>query len=279
MTAIQSLWTDEGKEALAFLHGKGLTDDTIRAAGLGYNPTDLFLERQSWGLPAEVNENTKPKKLWLPAGIVIPRFINGEICRLRIRRTAGEPRYVLVSGSVTIPMTWNLERNVIIVVESELDGLLLNQEAGDLVGIVAMGTATAKPDNVTHAAFKRADKILVSLDADDAGVKASWSFWPETYGAKVKRWPCIRGKDPSESWRNGLNIRAWIMAAIGMVVDSEKTENAATEHQTSSADVQLTACFSCGGKDYWMRQSGSKWICACCHPPATEAIVFERRQL
>lgn len=214
MTAQQNLWADIGKEALAFLHGKGLTDDTIRTARLGLNPSDLYFDRQSWGLPAEVKENGKPKKLWLPAGLVIPYFLNGNIIRLRIRRPEGEPRYYIVPGSDTKPMTWNLDKKTLVILESELDGLLLNQEVGDLVGIVALGTATAKPDSHIHTALTGADLILVALDTDEAGAKASWSFWPETYGAKAKRWPCIMGKDPSDAWKNGLDLRAWIVAGV-----------------------------------------------------------------
>jgi hypothetical protein len=99
-------------------------------------------------------------------------------------------------------------------VESELDGLLLNQEAGDLAGVVAMGTAQAKPDRITHEALTTAAVILVSLDTDDAGAKAAWAFWPENYGGKVKRWPCIGGKDPSDARANGLDLRTWITTGI-----------------------------------------------------------------
>ena len=111
-------------------------------------------------------------------------------------------------------MAWNVERAAAVIVESELDGLLLNQEAGDLAAVVAMGSAQAKPDAITHEALTKAEMILIALDNDDAGAKASWHFWPETYGAKVKRWPPIRGKDPSEAWRNGLNIRSWVLAGL-----------------------------------------------------------------
>ena len=33
------------------------------------------------------------------------------------------------------------------------------------------------------------ERRIVALDHDDAGTKAAWSFWPETYGSKVRRWP------------------------------------------------------------------------------------------
>ena len=279
--AVQNIWTDSSssKDARSFLHGKGLNDEVIKVAKLGWNPKDMYLDRDTWGLPSEQNNDGNSKKLWLPASLVIPCFAGEKIIRLRIRRPAGEPRYVIVSGGDTRPMTWNLDKKIIVIVESELDGWLVWQEAGDLVGVVALGTAQAKPDVPTHKPLKNAEILLVALDTDDAGARAAWRFWPETYGSKVKRWPCIRGKDPSEAWRNGLDIRAWIMAGTGKIVNSTKSTSIANEHQVPEADLQLAACFGCGGRQYWMSVSAKKWICECCHPPATEEIVLERRQI
>ena len=98
--------------------------------------------------------------------------------------------------------------------ESELDALLLAQEAGDLAAVVSLGTATAKPDTATHEALKAAAVILVSLDTDTAGAKASWAFWPDTYGKRAKRWPSIMGKDASDAKVNGLDVRAWVVAGL-----------------------------------------------------------------
>ena len=111
-------------------------------------------------------------------------------------------------------MAWGLERAVAVIVESELDGFLLNQESGDLAGVVAMGLAQAKPDKITHEALTAAKSILVSFDSDDAGAKAAWSFWPETNGGKVKRWPCVGGKDPSDARLGGLDLRSWVVTGI-----------------------------------------------------------------
>ena len=111
-------------------------------------------------------------------------------------------------------MILNSDRAAVVIVESELDGLLLSQEAGDLAGLVALGTATAKPDRITHELLTTAAVILVSLDGDEAGAKAAWSFWLDTYGGKVRRWPCIGGKDQSEARLNGLDLRSWVVAGL-----------------------------------------------------------------
>lgn len=209
---VESLW--KSKEALSFLHGRGLRDDTIRAARLGWNPRDRYEERTSWGLEPEKDERGKVKKLWLPAGLVIPLVLNSVVMRLRIRRPEGEPRYVIVSGSDMRPIIFDRGQWAVTVVESELDGLLIDQEAGDMAGAVALGSVQAKPDRELNKLLKQAALILVSLDFDEAGARASWGFWAETYGAKVKRWPVPIGKDPSEAFQNGLNVRAWIEVGL-----------------------------------------------------------------
>jgi hypothetical protein len=215
--AVRILQAEPRSDARKFLHRRcGLTDETIARAGLGWNPIDDYQDRESWGLPPEKRENGRLKRLWLPAGLVIPCLQNDQLVRLRIRRAdpGDGPRYILVTGSVMPPMVWGLDRNAIAVLESELDGLLVNQEAGDLVGVIALGSVSMRPDQVAHEALKRAPRILVCLDSDGPGAKASHGFWPETYGTKARRWPVPIGKDPSDAWRKGLDIRVWILAGL-----------------------------------------------------------------
>ena len=195
---------------------KGLQDATIKAAGLGFNPAEKYEPRGTWGLPVAHREDGTERRQWIPAGLVIPHIIDGAVHRLRIRRNdpGDGSRYVVISGSSAGPMILNSDRAALVVVESEIDAILLHQEAGDLAGVVAMGTATAKPDRITHDLLTTAAVILVSLDTDEAGAKAAWSFWPDTYGDKVRRWPCIGGKDQSEARLNGLNLRSWVVAGL-----------------------------------------------------------------
>ena len=107
-----------------------------------------------------------------------------------------------------------LEENpeIWLVTESELDGLLLNQEAADLVTVLALGSATAHPDPDTFHALKRARLILFNLDYDDAG-KTAARRWMQTFRT-VKPWPTPTEKDPGDYHAAGGNIRAWITAGI-----------------------------------------------------------------
>ena len=215
--AVSCLWSEQGEAMRAWLREKkGLQDATIRKARLGLSLADSFEQREAWGLEAAYKDDGTERRQWIPAGLVVPWVVNGNVHRLRVRRSnpGDGSRYVIVSGSCAGPMTWALERGAVVVLESELDGLLLSQEAGDLAGVVAMGTAQGKPDKATHEALTRAVCVLVSLDTDTAGARAAWRFWPDTYGGKVKRWPTVQGKDASDARAKGLDVRAWIVAGL-----------------------------------------------------------------
>lgn len=104
------------------------------------------------------------------------------------------------------------------VVESELDALLLAQEigqpgrldAGRSVNVVAMGSASYRPDAATWADLQAAPLVLVSLDFDDAGNKAACLWWEKHLApGRFKLWPVPEGKDPCDAWRAGWNLAEW----------------------------------------------------------------------
>jgi len=218
--AQNQLWASGGRAALDLLTGKGLNEETIREAGIGWNPgeygKDTYRDRRGWGLPCEVRRDGRPKRLWLPMGLVIPLQSEEGPRRIRLRRPEPDegPRYVIIAGSVLAPLILAPEKKCLLVVESELDAWLCWQEAGDLVGVVALGSAAMKPDASAHELLLKSEIILNALDYDEAGARYAWKFWPETYGQKVKRWPVSIGKDPSDAWQQGLSIRAWIEAGM-----------------------------------------------------------------
>ena len=228
--AIDTLWSERGAKLRAWLRTeKGLHDATIKGACLGLNLADKSEPRATWGLDIQRKEDGTDKKQWLPAGLVIPWVVNGDVQRLRIRRNdpGDGPRYVIASGSSMTPAAWNLERGAAVIVESELDGLLLSQETGDFCAVVALGSATSKTNKESHDLLRAMPIILVSLDTDEAGAKAAWKFWPDTYGTKARRWPTVKGKDASEARLNGLDLRAWIIA--GMFGTEERFERFAIQ--------------------------------------------------
>jgi DNA primase len=258
-----------GHECREWLKGRGLKSETIERGGLGWNPFDQYQSREAWGLSPETIENKivtnvtkesrKPRRIWLPSGLVIPCFSRGRVIRLRIRRPdpGDGPRYVIVTGSASSPLTLG-HGMAWVIVESELDALLLEQEAGDLAGVIALGNAQTRPDIETDRALKEAGLILVALDSDQAGAKEVWGFWKGTY-PNARRWPCPIGKDPTEAVQQGLDLRAWVMAGLPesstveseVIIDptTEPTQSAATHHQEGTHATKTEKTYKDKGAD------------------------------
>ncbi|MBW2149254.1 MAG: hypothetical protein JRI22_19805 [Deltaproteobacteria bacterium] len=229
-SAEQCLWSDEGSRMREWLAGRGLKEQSIKQALLGLILKDQWFERAHWGLPEEAAGNGH-KKLWIPEGLVIPCVSNRCVQRIRIRSSnpCQSGKYYIVPGSSSSPLVC-ATKECMLVVESELDALLVNQEAGDLVGVVALGSAQVKPDNQTSEMLHRARIILVSLDNDESGAKTFWEWWVKNF-PNTKRWPVIEGKDPSEAYQNGLDIRAWVLAGLPFIECKETATSEPAEER------------------------------------------------
>jgi len=99
-----------------------------------------------------------------------------------------------------------------VVVESELDAILIDQEARDLCSAIALGNSSRKPDAKTFEILKQSVVILLALDFDRAGIK-SMQWWKDTF-IKSKYWPVPAGGDPGEAFKKKVNIRKWIQAGL-----------------------------------------------------------------
>lgn len=257
----EQLMSDAGKDVLKYLKSeRGLSEETIKAFCLGWNPSDAWRARKAWGLSEELKEDGKPKKLWIPAGIVIPCYTDSILQRVRIRRQdpIWGPPYILLSGSNSSPMVLGANQNIFIVVESELDAILLHQEIGNIAGVMALGNAQTRPDMRTTELLRKAELILMSLDTDTAGAKESWKWWTGNFN-QAKRWPPIDGKDPSETWKNGINLREWVQIGINKYL-SEKVICA--DEVQKSLDTKLTTMYKSNLEDIASKyeRGGLNWL-------------------
>ncbi len=212
-------------EQLIWLALRGIGRDLVERYRLGWLAKDRWRERTAWGLVAQLKENGTAKKLWLPAGLVIPIFEAGQVVQLRIRRPAPEhgPRYYVVPGSSRQPLVTR-SAEAYVIVESGLDAILLDGVAGDLVGVVALGNDTIKPPTDLFETLQRALHISVSLDSDTPR-RNSVTGAMEIPGAKASRWwleqfeqaervPVVGGKDPGEVFQAGGDLRTWVLAGL-----------------------------------------------------------------
>jgi len=225
-----NLWLEKAAKLVDWAHGLLLENDNIRRwllkrgikkktiikFKLGWNPgrdgKDLFRPRESWGLETILKTNKQKKKLWIPSGLVIPKLTGDTVERIRIRRPEGEPRYYIIPGSSMTTLALHADARAVVVVESELDAMLLDQEAEDLAGVVALGASSTLPDRVTVSGLVKSSIILQALDYDQAGLKAS-EWWQDSF-PQVVRWPVPAGGDPGEAYQAGVDLKKWIIAGF-----------------------------------------------------------------
>lgn len=190
---------------------RGFSHETIRHFKLGWNPDSLWVQRENWGLL-----NPENKKLWLPQGLVIPTFRNTthDLIKLKIRRNTWHegdhlPKYVEIAGSMQSPGVYgHVSGKPIMVLESELDALLIQQFAGDRCCSMAFGGATKRTDVYCHEFLIRAPLILFTFDVDQAGANAL-RWWRQTY-PQLKIWVPPIGKSPGDALQQGIDLQVWL---------------------------------------------------------------------
>ena len=120
--ARQRLWSPEGLRERQWLHDRGLSDATIRAAGLGWTPRVMVPTRD------EI-------RYFRAGGIVLPWFDGDRLAMVKIRQPADrQPKYVEAFRDA--PRVYPSPATVrsgapLILAEGEFDALLLAQELGD----------------------------------------------------------------------------------------------------------------------------------------------------
>lgn len=208
----------KNQQAIEHLFKRGFTREGIIEFKIGYNPQDFFRNRIDWGLEPQIKEDQTPKKLWLPSGVVIPSFSNQRIIKIKIRRSSWKegdrlPKYVEISGSKACPSLYgNSKIGKFLVIESELDALLIQQFAADLVCCLALGGSTKPLDFQTQQLLEKSSLILFLPDFDQAGA-AAWSKW-KTKFKHIERifTPCE--KSAGDAYISGVDLRDWIHDCI-----------------------------------------------------------------
>jgi len=217
-----------------WLNQRGIKDETIKKARLGWNPATINFNLESWGLPSERHKNGKNKLLWLPKGLIIPQFYNQKLIRLRIRQESplSINRFVIVSGSATGFFNYEAHINTFdktvmqnyypsLITESELDGWLLWQESKGLCQVFASGSASAKPDTATHDLLNaRNQSGLINLDNDEAG-KKELPWWSGQY-PEIKQLLSHK-KDPGEDFQKDVNIKNWVKKGLATLSSNPET--------------------------------------------------------
>lgn len=208
----KELWADTGQAAREYLHRRGLTDDTIRAARLGLS---LGNELGVAGVSCVT-------------GLTIPWYVDSRLWRIKIRRfppprdgarygapiiIRPEDRRRLGNGAHHLYGADSLHgQRVAIMVEGELDVLLLQQTLGDLAAVVTPGSCSKGLEGRAIVRLLHVSPILVALDADEAGQAAAKRLAAVSNRIRLVRVP--KGKDVGEAFLLGVDLRAWVLEEL-----------------------------------------------------------------
>ncbi len=200
---------------ILWLNKRGIKIETIKKFKLGYLDQPVFRSRAAWGLPEKKREG-RILKFCVQPGLIIPMIKNDEVKRIRIRlKEPKNQKYLPVEGGANSdPTLYSAINRYFIIIESDLCGMLIAQEAGDLVSVLATGATSYFPLKNQMEFLNKSTYILCAQDFEknNAGAKTA-KRWMENFKQSI-RWPVPMGKDPSEAFELGLNIRNWIYSGL-----------------------------------------------------------------
>jgi len=200
-SCVRSLWSDDGERARTWLHGRGLNDDTLRAWRIGYHQ----------GPPGKGKEIAG---LYVRHGITIPWVCDGELWGINVRLPVlvNGDKYLSVGGShkagVLVGLDHTDGHEQAMVVEGEFDAALVWQECGELLDALTLGSASSNLSDRWIERLLGYRRFWIATDDDADGWKAAarWEAWTGDRGRRVY---LPAGKDVTEAWQNGENLRAW----------------------------------------------------------------------
>lgn len=184
--------TEHGKKALDYLHGRGLTDETIKNFGMGYSDiyeNDLYhyLKKQGYtdnqmkdvGLIDIYENKGAVDKFWNRVMVPI-QDINGKVIGFGGRVLGdGLPKYVNTKETQIFDKGHNLfamniarrsKRRGIIICEGYMDVIAMHQ-AGFDNAVASLGTALTIGQATIIKRYT--DEVYLAYDSDGAGTKAS----------------------------------------------------------------------------------------------------------
>jgi hypothetical protein len=185
--AVRALWRPQAQHIRAWLHARGLTNDTLRRWRIGCIPRSRREPGLRWDVATE--------SVYLPSGVLIPGFTHGGLTYLKIRRFSNTSKYTHVRGSRPgLYMAETLaDADVVAVCEGELDALLLwqcLQQIPDLerIAVVTPGSQTMHPRAEWLPLFA-GRRVLLMFDQDNAGQRGAMCWQAQFPDAHIVRWP------------------------------------------------------------------------------------------
>lgn len=224
------LWQND--DALAYLRDRGMLDDTIRGAGLGWSPgwgSRRGDDPAKWGLdPAKYRAGVR-----IPRGWVIPCWMDGVLWYVKVRRPQADidadlargkddSKYLCIAGSVKRGAIYGLDdaRGAVdvILAEGEINALILRQELAGVAAVVSMGDAGNRPGAQALDTLARIPRPWAAYDPDTAGKKgadALGAMWGRVRNLLAPPTTSGNKYDINDALLDGLDLAAWVIPQIG----------------------------------------------------------------
>ncbi len=200
---------------------RGLSDETIRAHKLGYNPTAHKVARR-W---------------WIERGITIPTFYAGSLWRVNVRRRAddlrdGRGKYIAASASKVQLFNGDMlaspDVHTVIICTGEFDAMLAQQHAPAGVTCVTFGSESKRPtwefDYLT-----RDKRVIIVFDNDSAGER-----YRQAWRSMGKQARVPTGKDITDYWRSGGDLAGWLTGlTIHLTTDVDSVRDDDSEFESA----------------------------------------------
>lgn len=213
------LYKEDAKAALAYLHKRGLIDDTLLGWQIGYNPDDDNGDPLVWGL-------TEKDSIYLPRGIVIPCFSEETLHYIKVRRSKdAQVKYMLLRGSQ--PFLYGAQTfkrsTMAFLFESELD-VLLAYQAGPVLGYGSI-PAGQRLHSTYQKYFDSIEDCIIAFDNDPPGQNAADDLCSRSTHF-YKAAPLPTGKDLTEYYQTTGNpdtILEWLLNQLDLIGGKNET--------------------------------------------------------
>ncbi|MBR9980137.1 MAG: DUF2169 domain-containing protein, partial [Desulfatitalea sp.] len=196
---------------MSSLRKMGLRPVTLKRAMVAAIAQDLPFVPEQWGLDPAPSAT-------LPAGLVLAVHNGSRITRLVIRPgdLASAAADVTVPGSTDTAFGAALAPGKpVVIVADPLEAWLVEQDAGDWVGVAALPTPDTAPDKETADLLKEAPRLLVVIySRDPAARNKAIEAWRSVY-PQAEALPLPERAAIFDAHQQSVSLEDWIVAALG----------------------------------------------------------------
>ena len=152
------IWSEEGRQGREYCYKRGLTDESIKAYGIGYIP--------QWVHPARRGESED--KQYPSSRVIIPR---NECCYVARATDSNNTAQKMVAGRQrTVGRRAYKKGTIPIIVEGELDAYAIQQHTG--ASVVCIGSVSNIGLVADYLKAQQEGSAIVALDNDESGRRA-----------------------------------------------------------------------------------------------------------